>query len=173
MPIKYHPDKMLKKVAPVKRIQRLVNDRLNVNRAVLSMFDNMDFISKKEITRLALKTVKTYRKKYQEEIDSGATHAEALDEALVDKALLVQRIENAVVYEISQGIRESYHGERYVWLPSSADDPDPEHQLNYGMEFTVGDGEMPGERWGCQCGMEILVTEDQLHIGDQELPKAA
>ena len=45
-------------------------------------------------------------------------------------------------------------------MPSDAKNPDPEHQLLYGKIFRVGegdkDGNMPGERYGCRCGIEWL-----------------
>ena len=54
--------------------------------------------------------------------------------------------------------------EFYRWLPSDAKNPDPEHQLLYGKIFRVGEGDkegnMPGERYGCRCGIEWLTDEE-------------
>ena len=53
--------------------------------------------------------------------------------------------------------------EFYRWMPSDAKNPDPEHQLLYGKIFRVGEGDkegnMPGERYGCRCGIEWLDSE--------------
>jgi uncharacterized protein YunC (DUF1805 family) len=42
--------------------------------------------------------------------------------------------------------------------------PDSQHQLLYGKKFKVGtgdkEGNMPGERWGCMCGMKILDVDE-------------
>jgi len=44
-------------------------------------------------------------------------------------------IENLVVYSEVQRLKEENQGEYYRWLPSGADEPDPEHQLLYGETF--------------------------------------
>jgi hypothetical protein len=76
----------------------------------------------------------------------------------------VARVQNAVVYEIAQDIKDQYRGEFYEWLPSDAETPDPIHQLNYGKKFQMGKGEMPGDRYGCRCGMNVLVSESTLSL---------
>jgi hypothetical protein len=83
---------------------------------------------------------------------------------LDDPKQLIQRVQNAVISQIATGIKETYRGEFYIWTPSDAFEPRPEHQLNYGGEFQIGVGEMPGDAIGCQCGMEILVDETQLNL---------
>lgn len=85
-------------------------------------------------------------------------------EVLGDKKLLVSRVQNAILNEVSKEIKQTYRGEFYEWLPSEAENPDPDHEKNYGKIFQVGVGEMPGERFGCKCGMRILVKEDTLGI---------
>lgn len=165
MAIKYRPERILRKIAPKGRIERLMNDRMALNRAVLAMFDQMDFVSKKKMQDLALRTIKHYRRKYEEAREDGLSVKEAKAEAMQDKALLVSRIESAIIYEISQEIRAKYAGEYYTWLPSDSEEPDPEHQLNYGKTFQIGRGEMPGERYGCKCGMEIHTRGTQLNLG--------
>lgn len=80
--------------------------------------------------------------------------------ALNDQALLTQRIENFLVWNKVQEEKASHKGQPYRWLPSDAQNPDPDHQLNYGKIFYEGDGhEMPGERYGCRCGIEWLDVE--------------
>lgn len=88
----------------------------------------------------------------------------SLDSIDVSDKQAIQRIQNNAVFEIAQSIKENYSGESYEWLPSDADEPDPEHQLNYGKIFQVGVGEMPGDRYGCKCGMNILVKETKLTL---------
>lgn len=163
--ITYRPAKILKRVAPRRRVEKLLTDRLSINRAILGMLSDMDVVSREELSGVALRTAAQYRKRVREEVKAGASKSEAKEEVVGSKDLLVNRIQNAVVQEIAQGIRDEYQGEQYVWLPSDAEEPDPEHQLNYGKIFTVGDGEMPGDRYGCRCGMQILTPEEKLQLG--------
>jgi hypothetical protein len=155
--IKYDPSKLLKKIAPDKKIKRLLNAKAGLKKTALSFIDDVDFLDRKRVTEVALKTVAGYKKRIKEDRSEKA-------DIIKDPAQLIQRVQNEVVLQISEEIATTYSGERYVWLPSDADEPDPEHQLNYGKEFTVGEGEMPGERYGCRCGMEILVNETQLKL---------
>lgn len=164
MAIKYLPDEMLRKIAPKKKVDKLVSSKLTLNKAVLSFVDDLDFIDKKEVQDVALKTIKQYKAKYKQERDDGSSASQAFDDATNDNKLLINRVQSTIVYQVAQGIREKYRGEEYVWLPSDAQEPDPLHQLNYGKTFTIGEGEMPGDRYGCQCGMRILVSETQLKL---------
>ena len=59
---------------------------------------------------------------------------------LKDPKLLIQRVQNELVFQISNEIKGKYNGEFYEWLPSDASEPDPEHQLNYGKVFQIGSG---------------------------------
>jgi hypothetical protein len=164
MTIVYKPDKLLRKIAPAKKIERLVSGNLTLNKAVLSMFNDIPFISKGTIKDAALSTIKQYKKKYADLKKEGEAAAIAKEETLNDKVLLVDRVQSAVIFEVSSEIKDQYLGEYYTWLPSSATEPDPEHQLKYGKRYQIGKGEQPGERWGCKCGMEILVPEKTLDL---------
>lgn len=155
--IKYEPSKLLKKIAPEKKLEKLVSSRLTLKRAALSFASGFDFLDEKSIARVALKTIKGYKRRAKEDPDLKA-------DLVDDPAQLVQRVQNEVVLQIAGEIRDRHAGEFYVWLPSDADEPDPEHQLNYGKKFQIGDGEMPGDRFGCRCGMEILVDESSLEL---------
>jgi hypothetical protein len=76
-------------------------------------------------------------------------------------------VQNEVVWQIANGIKEQYGDEDAEWLPSDAEEPDPEHQLNYGKIFRISEGingEIPGERIGCRCGMRILVKQTKLNL---------
>lgn len=157
MSIKYLPDKMLGKIAPESKVKKLLSKTVTLKKTALSFIDSIDFINSKRVTEVALKTVKGYKARLRADT---VTKSELLD----DPAQLIQRVQNEVVLQISEAIADKYDGEKYVWLPSDADEPDPEHQLNYGKTFTIGEGEMPGDRYGCRCGMEILVKQTKLEL---------
>lgn len=169
MAIVYDPKSMLKKSAPESKIKRMISSRVSLKKAALTYIDGIDFIDKKEVSKVALKTIDSYQKRIAsaqaEGFDKSAGN-EIKDEILDDPRLLIQRVQNEVVLQVSEKIKSSYKGEEYEWLPSDAEEPDPEHQLNYGKIFVVGEGEMPGERIGCRCGMRILVKETQLSLGE-------
>jgi len=155
--IKYLPDKLLAKIAPKSKIKKLLKGNLSLKKTALSFIDDIDFIDKKNVVDTALKVIKGYKKRIKDDPD-------AKDEIKKDPKQLIQRVQNEVVLQISQGIRENYQGEKYVWLASDAEEPRPEHQLNYGKTFDIGDGEQPGDEYGCRCGMEILVAESSLNL---------
>jgi len=165
--ITYLPEKLLSKIAPASKIKKMLTGKLTLKRAALSFIDDIDFLDKKDVTRVALNTVNAYKKRVSSEVEDGATKSEAVAEIKDDPALLIQRVQNEVVTQVSDEIRKGYHGEFYVWLPSDANEPDPEHQLNYGKTFQIGVGEQPGDRYGCRCGMEILVEDSQLDLTNQ------
>ncbi len=82
------------------------------------------------------------------------------EESIGTQALLTTRIENFLVWHKVQEEKEAHKGQWYRWLPSDAQNPDPEHQMHYGEVRREGDGEMPGERYGCRCGIEWLSEEE-------------
>lgn len=159
---------MLKKIAPDKKIKRMLTGNVGLKKAALSFVDDIEFLDKKSVSKVALKTVRSYQERIAKaQVDGGmeASAGDAVEASIVkDPKLLIARVQNEVVLQISNSIRENYEGEQYEWLPSDAEEPDPEHQLNYGKIFTVGVGEMPGERYGCRCGMNILVKQTQLEL---------
>jgi hypothetical protein len=155
--IKYEPSKLIQKIASKRKIKKLVTDNMTLKRTALSFTSDVDFLSKKGITRVALKTIKGYKQRIKADPDLK-------DKILKDPAQLIQRVQNEVITQISTEIKDRYGGEYYIWLPSDAEEPDPEHQLNYGKEFQIGDGEMPGDRYGCRCGMQILVKDSSLDL---------
>lgn len=162
--IRYHPVDLLRKIAPAKKIEKLVSGRLTPNKAALSFLDDVDFLSKASVERVALKTIKQYREKYEDLKDDDVPADDAKEEAVNDKKLLVDRVQNNIVNQIAGEIKDQYRGEFYIWTPSDAAEPDPLHQLNYGSRFQIGKGEMPGDRYGCRCGMSILVKESKLEL---------
>lgn len=166
MTIVYDPKKMLKEAAPDAKIKRMVSRRLDFKRAALSFFKGIEFIDEKKIADVTLKTIKSYKERRAKAAAADKAEGRELEKELADSPMqLIQRVQNEVVLQVSAEIKEAYRGETYTWLPSDADEPDPEHQLNYGKTFVVGEGEMPGERIGCRCGMELHVKESQLDLG--------
>lgn len=167
--IVYDPKKLLKKIAPESKIKKLVKGNLSLKKAALNFVDAIDFINRKSVADVALKVVRNYEERVAKatvDADFDKSAGRALQKELIsDPKLLVQRVQNEIIVQVTNEIKDTYHGEQYVWLPSDADEPDPEHQLNYGKTFTIGDGEMPGERYGCRCGMEILVKQTELDLG--------
>ena len=153
----YDPKKLLQKIAPATKLKKLVKPNVSLKKTALSFVNDIDFISKDKVKTVALKTIKDYKARIADDPDVKA-------EILKDPKQLVQRVQNEVVYQISKEIKTKYRGEKYKWLPSDAEEPDPEHQLNYGKIFIVGDGEMPGDRIGCRCGMQILSDDTELDL---------
>lgn len=111
---------------------------------------------------------------YKLRIAAGLALGAALKkEFIADPKQLIQRVQNEVIYQVHNRIHEKYRGQRARWLPSSAEEPRPEHQTAYGKEYIIGEGlpvgeggEMvePGDEWGCQCGVEILTDETTLDL---------
>jgi hypothetical protein len=101
------------------------------------------------------KILKNYKKREKE------------NKGINDEKLLKDRIEDYVKYNEVENLKEKYKDKYYIWLPSSALVPDPQHQLLYGKKFKVGtgdkEGNMPGERWGCMCGMKILDVDENTY----------
>jgi hypothetical protein len=166
--IEYDPKKILKKIAPERKVKKLLTRKVSLKRTALSFVNDLDFLNKKRITEVALKTVKGYRERIAKEVVESDFDREAgrdLEKEIAkDPKQLVQRVQNEVISQVTSEIADKYAGEKYTWLPSDAEEPDPLHQLNYGKVFTVGDGEMPGERPGCRCGMLIHVEGSDLEL---------
>lgn len=160
----FDPKNMLKKIAPIRKIEKLVSGRVSVKRTALSFLDDVEGIDKDQVLDVALKTVKGYRKRIRAAGDDSSVVRE---EILDDPKQLVQRVQNELVFQMHEGIKRNYGGQKARWLPSDADDPRPEHQLNYGKTYTIGEGingVEPGDEYGCKCGVEILTDETKLDL---------
>lgn len=164
MAIRFHPKELAKKLTPKRTIEKLVNRNLTVNRAAVTMLTRQDFLSKKKLETIAIRVINQYKETYAEELDAGLSKTEAFEEAVNGRKQMVNRVQGALVFEITKDVKKEYRGEFYEWLPSEANEPDPLHQLNYGEVFQLGKGEAPGDRFGCQCGMNILVDETKLDL---------
>ena len=160
---RFDPQTWLKRVFP-KGIEKsgLLNDKLEIKKTYLKALVRATSVSQRKLTQEIYKTVDFYLEK-EERLKAQGVKA-FKQEALNDQALLTERIKNFLVYCEVQAQKKAHKGRMYRWLPSSAEEPDPEHQLLYGKVFREGEGDkeghMPGERWGCQCGIEWLDDEE-------------
>lgn len=154
---------MLKKAAHESKIKRMITGRFGLKRAVLATLGSKQFpINKASVAKVAIKTLKSYKERIKAD--------ESLSKTLSSSPRqFIQRVQNEVVFQIHQGIKKNYKGQKARWLPSDADDPRPEHQANYGKTFIIGEGIggiEPGDEPGCKCGVEILnENESQLDLG--------
>ena len=160
---RFDPQTWLKRVFP-KGIEKsgLLNDKLEIKKTYLKALVRATSVSQRQLTQEIYKTVDFYVEK-EERLKAQGVKA-FKQEALNGQALLTERIKNFLVYSEVQAQKKAHKGRMYRWLPSSAKEPDPEHQLLYGKVFREGEGDkegyMPGERWGCQCGIEWLDDEE-------------
>lgn len=166
MTIVYKPKKILEKMAPEFAIEKLVTQNLTINRAAVTSLERAGILPRKEIERIAIKVIREYKKEYKLEKKSGATNAEAYEDAVKEKRLMIARVQQATLHEITQTIKDNYRGEFYEWLPSTAKVPDEKHMKKYGKKYQLGRGEAPGDRRGCQCGMRILVKSNRLDLSE-------
>ena len=172
----YDPGKMLKRIAPDAKIKRLVSGKVSLKRTALAFVDaaadkDVGVLNKKAITDVANKTVRGYQERIAKAtVAAGfdrAAGSEVKEVILDDPKQLIQRVQNEIVLQVSAKIREQYGDEEAEWLPSEANEPDPEHALNYGKTFKISEGingEIPGERIGCLCGMRILTKQTRLDL---------
>jgi hypothetical protein len=158
----FFPEKFKKKALPKGFFSKelLTKKNLSLKQNAMQALILANLASKREVDSTVSKVVDGYQKKIDDLRDEGIPKAKATVIAKSGEALLRQRIESLVVYNEIQNIKKENEGEKYRWLPSSSENPDPQHQLHYGKIFDVGEGDdegnMPGERYGCNCGMEIL-----------------
>ena len=160
---RFIPGRWLEEIFP-KGIEKsgLLSDNLEIKKRYLQALVRATSLSGRKIAAEVYKTVDFYE---QKEATLKAAGVKAFkQEALNGQELLKARLKNFLVYSEIQRQRKEHKGRMYRWLPSNANEPDPEHQLLYGHIFREGegdkDGNMPGERWGCQCGIEWLDDED-------------
>lgn len=160
MSIVVDPDKILRRLAPRSKVKRLLSGRVSLKRTALGFLDDADFLSKKSVVDVALKTIKGYKKRASDDDDEKKLIKK-------DPKLLINRVQNEVVLQLHEAVKEKYRGQKARWLPSDADEPRPEHQANYGKVYIIGegiDGVEPGDEYGCRCGMEILTDDTKLEL---------
>lgn len=144
-------------------------NNIDLKKYVIRTLKKGDLISEVDIETTAEKVLKYYKKKFLE-----LPKAE-FEEIIKEQSLLKDRLENLAVYNEVQKIKEVASGKYYRWIPSDAENPDPEHQLLYGKIFLIGEGDkngnMPGERYGCRCSMELLSVDDIPEFETKKLDK--
>lgn len=172
MSIVFDPKSMLKRIAPAAKLKRMVNSRMGLKRTILANIGTDEIpIDNGTLAKVARDTLLGYKERIAKAVvDAGferSAGTEVKETILADPKQLIQRVQNEVVFQVHQGIQKKYAGQRARWLPSDADEPRPEHQLNYGKEYIIGegiDGIEPGDEFGCKCGIEILTNETQLDL---------
>lgn len=174
MSIIFDPKSMLRKVAPRAKIKRMVTSRMGLKRTILANIGTdlipIDNGSMAKVARATLLGYKERIAKAQVEAGFEKSAGTAVKAALLDDPRqLIQRVQNEVIFQVHQGIQKKYSGKRARWLPSDAEEPRPNHALAYGKEYIIGEGlpvgddgdtVEPGDEWGCQCGIEILDTDE-------------
>lgn len=142
--------------------KKLLNSDLELKKLALQSILKATNLSKRKVEATVYKVVDNYEEKMKKLKQEGIKAFKA--KALNSEVLLKDRIENLVLWNEVQNLKQEHEGEFYRWLPSSAENPEPEHQLLYGKVFKVGEGDkegnMPAERYGCKCGMQILTAEE-------------
>lgn len=153
------PDVFLKKALPKNFWERgLLTRDVNPKQTIIKAVVTSTAVTKRELDGTYRRAIEFYDNKIEKLKDEGVRKYKS--EALHGERLLRARIHQLIIYNEVQELKKEHKGKRYRWLPSGAHHPEPEHQLLYGKVFNVGegdkDGNMPGERWGCQCGIEWL-----------------
>lgn len=141
---------------------RLLNSDLELKQLALQSILKATNLSKREVEATVYKVVDNYEEKMKKLKKEKVRAFKA--KALNNEVLLKDRIENLVLWNEVQHLKEEHQGQYYRWLPSSSKIPDPEHQLLYGKIFKVGEGDkegnMPSERYGCKCGIQFLTAKE-------------
>lgn len=163
MPDIFKPEEFIKLVFSSNFFKgKLLTNDLQLKTLELQAILKATGISKREVDATVYKVIDIYEKKMHDLKKAGVRAFKK--EALNGEALLKNRLEGLVLFNEVQKIKEENQGKFYRWLPSSSKEPDPEHQLLYGKIFKVGEGDkngnMPAERYGCKCGMQILTAEE-------------
>ena len=172
MSIVFDPTKMLRRIAPKSKIKRMVSSRMSLKRTILANIGTEEIpIDNGSLAKVARNTLAGYQERIAKATVDAGFEKEAGDEVkaaiLDDPKQLIQRVQNEVVFQVHEGIKQKYRGQLARWLPSDASEPRPEHQKNYGKTYVIGegiDGVEPGDEWGCKCGVEILTDETQLDL---------
>jgi hypothetical protein len=68
-------------------------------------------------------------------------------------------LKSIVANSIVESLIKKNPSTKAIWLASNSQNPSLEHMANYGEEFYLDEGingEIPGNRPNCQCGMKII-----------------
>ena len=141
---------------------RLLNSELELKQLALQSILKATSLSKREVEATIYKVVDKYEEKMKKLKKEKVKAFRKM--ALNNEVLLKERLEGLIVWNEVQEIKKENKGGFYRWLPSSSKEPDPEHQLLYGKIFKIGEGDkhgnMPCERYGCKCGMQLLTEKE-------------
>lgn len=157
------PDKFLKTALPRGFWNRTMLTRnVDPKQTVIKTIVTATAVTKRELDGTYRRAIKFYDDKMARLEDEGIKAYKR--DALHNEELLKARLKQLIVWNEVQVLKKEHKGQYYRWLPSGAKEPRPEHQLLYGKIFKVGEGDshgfMPGEDWGCQCGIEWLDEAD-------------
>lgn len=178
MSIVFDPKEFANKIAPPAKIKKMLKPDLTIKRTALSFANGLaeaeDIsvkLNKKKLADVALKTVRAYQEREAKaSVDAGFDRSAGAEEAAAirkNPKQLIQRVQNELIFQVHSKIKKQYAGQRARWLPSDSEEPRPEHQLNYGKTYIIGegiDGVEPGDEYGCNCGVEILTNETELEL---------
>lgn len=156
MTIRYEPSRLIRKLKIREKAKRLATRNMTLNQEAVRSLTEFGLLPKKTLERVALKVIKEQK---------------AAGNDKVSPKLMQARVQAAALREQTRLIKQAYRGEYYRWLKSTAANPRDEHIPNYGKIFQVGVGDAngndPGDLWGCQCGMELLVDESTEEFFDR------
>ena len=99
---------------------------------------------------------------YNKEYKTNNPDLSTKQRASAQQAALVKSFENTVITSDLENFQKQNIDKLFRWLPSGAKQPDDRHMQFYGKTYAVAnppDGELPGQRPGCQCGLELLDEE--------------
>ncbi len=134
---------------------------LKLSKTAINQVLSCPFVNMKEALLSVRNVLDQYKKKQKELIkEEDLSKAKAIKEAYNKGKLVEMRMENLITHNAAQEFVDENKGQRFVWLPSSAQNPRHEHIGYYGKVFTVGDiDDFPGLQYGCKCAARMLDDE--------------
>ena len=99
---------------------------------------------------------------YNKEYKTNNPDLSKTQRASAQQAALTKSFEQTVIASDLEAFQKQNIDKLFRWLPSGANQPDDRHMQFYGKTYAVAnppDGELPGQRPGCQCGLELLQDE--------------
>lgn len=176
----YNPNKLLAEVFPKNFFSgKILTSGLELKKDIMQAVLKSSLMNEREVSSTVYKVVEVYNNKIEKLKKLGEKSYKKM--ALNGEKLMKNRLENAVLFNEITQLKNEHEGQFYRWLPSSAKEPEPEHQLLYGKIFKVGegdkDGNMPTERYGCRCGIEFLSEPQKIkelkEIKEPDIPESS
>lgn len=125
----------------------IYNDDDGIKRAQLNILSGAFFY--RELKKNAYKTIhRLHASANRKNLDFAANLKNTLEGTV--SAGLMETLDSSIPVAEQKKIMGT-------WLPSSADEQDPFHALNYGKTMSLYEARKRGlgTRWGCQCGFEV------------------